>query len=243
VRSTLRLWLRQAATALEYVSSNTARYYFAKAREYQTANIVAYTPPERASAEPTRLRVVDLPSLREIDTRMLVTSAIVAMEWERATNEWAAAFENVPEEDRRVPTFIVLDEAHNLIAREPRGRAAELLREQFRTMVAEGRKYGLFLILVTQRPDKIDPLVVSECENRAVMRLHSTASLGISRDLLGLEDVPTKMIERTLEFAPGRALLIGPWADDGVVATYCAARRTREGGRNLRPEYWATPVS
>jgi hypothetical protein len=31
---------------------------------------------------------------------------------------------------------------------------------------AEGRKYGRFLILVSQRPDKLGPLVLSECETK-----------------------------------------------------------------------------
>ena len=41
---------------------------------------------------------------------------------------------------------------------EPRSRYEAIVREQFRTIAAEGRKYGLFLILVSQRVDKVDPL-------------------------------------------------------------------------------------
>ena len=36
-------------------------------------------------------------------------------------------------------------------------------------------------------------------------------------------------------------MIAGNWAQDQNVF-YCAARRTTEGGRNLRDEYWATPI-
>jgi DNA helicase HerA-like ATPase len=64
-------------------------------------------------------------------------------------------------DDTRVPVFVVLEEAHNFIPEEPRNRAQAALRDQFRTIAAEGRKYGLFLILVSQRPDKLDHLILS----------------------------------------------------------------------------------
>jgi hypothetical protein len=143
--------------------------------------------------------------------------------------------------DIRTPTFVVVDEAHNLIPSEPRNKAAIALREQFRTIVAEGRKYGLFLILVSQRPDKLDPLILSECENKAVMRLGSASILEITRKMLGLEDVAPKLLQKCLEFEAGRVLLVGAWSPGGPKITYAASRRTIEGGRSLREDYWAVP--
>ena len=128
-----------------------------------------------------------------------------------------------------------------LIPAETRGKAEDALREKFRTIVAEGRKYGLFLILVSQRPDKLDPLILSECENKAVMRLSSGSVLNITKQMLGLDDVPPKLLEKSLDFETGRALLIGRWTQDNPQLLYCAARRTVEGGRNLRDEHWASP--
>jgi DNA helicase HerA-like ATPase len=86
----------------------------------------------------------------------LVLNSVLATIWEEARDEWGEAVETG--EDERVPTFVVVDEAHNLIPSQPRGLGAEALREQFRAIAAEGRKYGLFLIVCTQRPDKIDSL-------------------------------------------------------------------------------------
>jgi uncharacterized protein len=156
----------------------------------------------------------------------------------RARAAWNEALAKPPSEDKRVPNFIIVDEAHNLIPAKPRGTTEVALAEQFRTVVAEGRKYGLFLILVSQRPDKLDPQVLSECENKAVMRLNSNSVLTITRQMLGLDDVPPKVLEKCLDFKKGRALLIGNWAPEGDLLLYCAARRTVEGGRDLQGEFW-----
>jgi hypothetical protein len=141
--------------------------------------------------------------------------------------------------DTRVPTFIVVDEAHNLLPKETDKLATRALRDQFRTIAAEGRKYGLFLILCTQRPDKIDELVLSECENQAIMRLGSQSVLELTTRLLGLEKVPDK--EKCLTFKTGRALLVGRRAKPSAQLLYTAMRRTEEGGKNLCDEHWATP--
>jgi DNA helicase HerA-like ATPase len=148
---------------------------------------------------------------------------------------------NPAKPDRRVPVFIVVDEAHNMMPSEPRlPEEQNELRERFRTIAAEGRKYGLFLILVSQRPDKLDPFILSECANRAVMKLGSQSVLETTIRLLGLEGTPPKMLARVLDFELGRALIAGPWSGTEPQLMYSAARRTVEGGRNLSEDYWAT---
>jgi hypothetical protein len=162
-------------------------------------------------------------------------------EWDLARDSWNTALNKSEDEDVRVPTFIIVDEAHNLMPAEPEGRAERALRDQFRRIIAEGRKYGLFLILVSQRPDKLDPLIVSECENKVLMKLSSRAVLDKTRTLLGLEDIPPKLLDRCLEFELGRALLLGAWVQRGPQFMYSAPRRTKEGGRNLQKKHWAVP--
>jgi DNA helicase HerA-like ATPase len=173
---------------------------------------------------------------------MLAINAILAREWKRARDEWSSALEEAAAEDCRVPTFIVLDEAHNLIPKETRSRAEEALRDQFRTIVSEGRKYGLFVILVSQRPDKLDPLVLSECENKGIMRLNSEAILDITKSLMGLNEVPAAVLKKCLQFQLACVLLVGRWAPSGPETILSAARRTIEGGRNLREEHWTRPT-
>lgn len=243
-RRAVRHFNEIALTVSEYVSEGIERFYFGKARELEAAGMLRASSSEslwnpRAAH---RLDVVDLASVTDRNTRLLIINSILTTEWERARGEWNFALGKTFEEDQRVPLFIVVDEAHNLIPNQPRTNLETALREQFRTIVAEGRKYGLFLIVVSQRPDKLDPLVVSECENRALMRLRSTAVLEITRTMLGLDDsLSEKDLRKTLDFETGRVLLTGSWAPDGHPVIYAAARRTVEGGRNLRAEHWAVP--
>ena len=226
-------------TAIRYVPEQVNHYYFSKAREYESAGILLCSIQGSGVRETQNyeIEVLDIPSLKRA-TRLLAINTMLETEWSRARAAWNRSLKNPANRDDRTPTFIVVDEAHNLIPAETRGKAETALREQFRTIVAEGRKYGLFLILVSQRPDKLDPLVLSECENKAVMKLSSRSVLDITRRMLGLDDVQPKLLDKCLEFQTGRALLAGAWSPEPQF-TYTAARRTVEGGRNLRPEHWA----
>lgn len=242
VRSRIRYLMERIQKAPKYVSEVVGHFYFSKAREYEIAGILQTNVKKEAAAASAinRLEVIDLPSLKNKATTLLAINTILSMEWERVRRDWSEALGQPFARDNRAPTFIIVDEAHNLIPEETRGKAEYALREQFRTIVAEGRKYGLFLILVSQRPDKLDPLVLSECENKAIMKLSSDSVLTITKQMLGLDDVPSKLLEKTLDFETGRVLLVGRWAEDNPQLLYCAARRTVEGGRNLRVDYWAT---
>jgi DNA helicase HerA-like ATPase len=244
VQSRIRYLIERIRKAPKYVSEVIGHFYFSKAREYQIAGILQTELQKRPSvlSKDNRLEVVDLPSLNNKATTLLAINTILSMEWDRVRKEWSKALEAPLSKDSRVPTFIVVDEAHNLIPAETRGKAEYALREQFRTIVAEGRKYGLFLILVSQRPDKLDPLVLSECENKAIMKLSSGSVLKITKQMLGLDDIQPKLLEKSLDFEAGRVLLIGRWSQDEPQLLYCAARRTVEGGRNLREDYWAAPL-
>jgi hypothetical protein len=236
-----RINIDQAAAALGYISPDARRYYFGRAREYVAQAVVdtkirRHTPKAEQRA---RLDVVDLPSFRDTRTRLLALNSVLATTWEEARREWEEAIKQ-ERPDIRVPTFIVVDEAHNLIPFEQQGLAAETLKEQFQTIAAEGRKYGLFLIVCTQRPDKIDPRILSECENKAIMRLGTNSVLEKTQSLLGLEGIDD--VKKCLLFQTGRVILSGRWAmGESTVLLYAAMRRTEEGGRSLREKYWATP--
>jgi hypothetical protein len=229
---------RRAASSLRYFTKEMARFYFGRAREYEETAIIAKEPP-KSSRELPRLDIVDLASLPDNNTRYLVTNSIIAEEWERARqNWWESMVENM--DDTRVPVFVVLEEAHNFVPEETRNRAQAALKDQFRTIAAEGRKYGLFLILVSQRPDKLDHLILSECANKAIMRLDSRTIVQLVREKLGLQDIDPYMLDKTVQFKKGRVLITGQWTPSPDVF-YCAARRTVQGGRDLQKKYWARP--
>jgi hypothetical protein len=59
---------------------------------------------------------------------------------------------------------------------------------------------------------------------------------------LGLDfEIKSNEREKIVNFKSGRGILAGNWAP-GYDVFYCAARRTIEGGRNLKYEYWTKPI-
>jgi GTPase SAR1 family protein len=230
---------REAAVHRSFVSEEMEKFYFSKATEIRDAQLVRQSNISLSTQDTPRLQIVDLPSIREFRFRPWIVSTILSTEWNRAARNWQTAIDNPKARDSRVPTFIVIDEAHNVVPSEPRDHSEKALREQIRRIAAEGRKFGLYLILVSQRPDKLDPYVVSECENRVIMKLGSLAVLNKTIEVLGLSSVPERAIKRCLEFDVGRALLVGGWIGKNPAFLYGAARRTEEGGKNLDTDHWA----
>lgn len=109
-------------------------------------------------------------------------------------------------EERR-PVLIVIDEAHNLCPPQPRTPVERALTERLVQIAAEGRKFGLWLFLSTQRPGKIHPNVLSQCDNLGLLRING------ARDLAAVEEVfgyaPEELVRRSPEFRQGQALFAG----------------------------------
>lgn len=68
---------------------------------------------------------------------------------------------------RERPLLLVLEEAHSYLGKEDIGPAAQAVRR----IVKEGRKYGIGIMIVSQRPVEIDTTILSQCGTFFVMRL------------------------------------------------------------------------
>jgi hypothetical protein len=103
-------------------------------------------------ASDQRLLILDLPSLDHDQAQAMLADRALEVLWRSARSNWLDAVGRDPDEDPRVPTFVVIDEAHNLVPPETSGAIESSVKARLTKIAAEGRKYGLFLILVTQRP-------------------------------------------------------------------------------------------
>ena len=65
------------------------------------------------------------------------------------------------------PIFVVLEEAHNFAPADQGGFSSGIIER----IAAEGRKFGIFLLVITQRPNKINSNVLSQCNSQIIMRL------------------------------------------------------------------------
>jgi DNA helicase HerA-like ATPase len=71
----------------------------------------------------------------------------------------------------------------------------------------EGRKYGLFLILVTQRPGRVNTNLLSQCDDLCLMKMSNPADVELVGEQFGF--VPSGWAERALTFKKGEVRLSG----------------------------------
>jgi hypothetical protein len=166
--------------------------------------------------EGARLTVMDLSGFRTPQEPLAVSLDLIE-------NLWA-------KRETRTPTLIVIDEAHNICPAQPQSELHHALVERLIQIAAEGRKYGLWLLLSTQRPSKIHPQVLSQCDNLALMRMNSPADIAELGEVFGF--APKAMLQSSRYFAQGEALMAGIFVPvPGIVRM--GARLTPEGGSDV----------
>lgn len=82
----------------------------------------------------------------------------------------------------RLPINIVLEEAHRYVAERPAGYAIEASKI-FERIAKEGRKYGMFLLIASQRPSDLSRTVLSQCSNFVVHRIQNPDDLSHIRQM------------------------------------------------------------
>lgn len=140
-------------------------------------------------------------------------------------------------EDRK-PLLIVIDEAHNLCPPDPRTEVERALTEQLVQIAAEGRKFGLWLFLSTQRPTKIHPNVLSQCDNLGLMRVNAPRDLAELAEVFGF--APEEAIRRSQTFTQGQALFAGGFIAEPTFVQM-GERLTEEAGGDVSVPLRSTP--
>jgi hypothetical protein len=164
----------------------------------------------------SRCVVVDLGSLATAQEQALTAGAVLERLWRRRAD--------------REPIAIVIDEAHNVCPADPADPITALATESAIQIAGEGRKFGLYLIVVSQRPQKVHENVISQCDNLILMRMNSAADLNQIHSLFS--SVPSGLIDRATTFALGEALVAGKIASHPTVVRF-GSRVTREGGADV----------
>lgn len=160
--------------------------------------------------------VLDLGGFTYPDESLVVALAVLDDLWEKR--------------EQRRPILIVIDEAHNLCSAEQNSPLNVAVRERIIQIAAEGRKFGLWLLLSTQRPSRIHPSIISQCDNLALMKMSSPHDLEELATIFGF--VPAAMFARSPGFRQGEALFAGGFVPAPTIVTM-GARLTHEGGADV----------
>lgn len=130
----------------------------------------------------------------------------------------------------RIGRLIVIDEAHNLCPPNPATPVERLLTERIVQIAAEGRKYGLWLLLSTQRPSKVHPNALSQCDNLGLMKMSSPRDLAELGSVFGY--APDELREQAAGFGQGQVLFAGGFTAEPMLVQM-GPRLTREGGADV----------
>lgn len=113
---------------------------------------------------------------------------------------------------------IIIDEAHNILSRDS-DRESEQWKdyrlETFEEIIKEGRKFGVFLTLASQRPSDISPTIISQLHNYFLHRLIN------NNDIIAVEKTISYLDKLSFEYLPilptGTCILAGLSAQVPVV--------------------------
>ncbi|MBO5451936.1 MAG: ATP-binding protein [Lachnospiraceae bacterium] len=110
--------------------------------------------------------------------------------------------------EKRTPFTLICDEAHLYL---PIKEDADSVQRQalynFERIAKEGRKYGVSILAVSQRPADVSKTILSQCNNFVVLRLTNERDKSVIKNLL------PDSLKSTIEFLPlldvGEALVVG----------------------------------
>jgi len=105
------------------------------------------------------------------------------------------------------PVIVVIEEAHVFIPKNENTDTKYIASKVAR----EGRKFGVGLIIVSQRPRSLDPNVLSQMGSLSIMKIVQQEDQ--SQIWSASEAINAKIIEQLPSLNPGEALFVGQWVN------------------------------
>ena len=143
------------------------------------------------------------------------------------------------EHDSTLPTVLILEEAHRFVRKDTdigaNEQASDLCRQTFERISREGRKFGLGLVLASQRPSELSSTVLAQCNSFLLHRIVNDIDQNLVRrlvpDALGglLNELPTLPSQQ--------AILLG-WAVPTPI--FLRIRHLEQRPRSADPAFWNT---
>ena len=104
---------------------------------------------------------------------------------------------------RKQPLLIVLEEAHNYLKAGENSISSRTVQ----TIAKEGRKYGVGLLLITQRPSELDETVLSQCGTLIALRMSNAKDRGHIKS--AVQDELQTMVDLLPSLRTGEGLISG----------------------------------
>jgi uncharacterized protein len=171
--------------------------------------------------EDWRCLVIDSGTLASPAEQSIVAAAVLGHLWRHR--------------HRRQPILIVADEAHNVCPQEPADNLEAAATSHAIKIAGEGRKFGRYLLVSTQRPSKIHANVLSQCDNLVLMKMNSASDLAHISQIFS--QAPGTFLDQSPHFAQGECLLAGKLVRNPTFGGF-EGRFSEEGGTDVATS-WA----
>ncbi len=142
-----------------------------------------------------------------------------------------------------LPTVLVMEEAHTFIKRYKEDvenqDAAGICCQVFERIAREGRKFGLSLVLSSQRPSELSPTVLSQCNTFLLHRISNDRDQELVHRL-----VPDNLhgLLRELPSLPSQSAILLGWASELPVLVKMNDLPKSQQPRSDDPEFWGVWV-
>jgi DNA helicase HerA-like ATPase len=110
-------------------------------------------------------------------------------------------------DEKRHPVALVCDEAHIYLPRDMGNPNQQRAVENFEKIAKEGRKYGVSLIIVSQRPSDVSNTILSQCNNVMSLRLTNINDISTVKNMM--PESMTSFADMLPVLDIGEALVVG----------------------------------
>lgn len=117
------------------------------------------------------------------------------------------------EREKIRPMCLVCDEAHGYIPSSDFGLGASQRRllEVFEKIAKEGRKFGVSLMVASQRPSELNRTIMAQCANYIVMKMSNDTDKQMMKNIL--PEGSKNILDSVNLFVPGSCFVIGDSTD------------------------------
>lgn len=179
------------------------------------------------------------PSITIIDLSLLPSEILFLVVSVMARIIFEAHHRYKKQNGKTLPSVLVVDEAHNLIKgykTEDDTISSQILCTQiFEKIAKEGRKFGVGLVLASQRPSELSQTVLSQCNTFLLHRIVSDRDQEMVKKL-----VPDTMggILNELSVLPSRKAILMGWATPLPLLVEMNELSENQRPKSKDPEYW-----
>lgn len=128
--------------------------------------------------------------------------------------------------------FILIEEAHHFAPANGDALSSGILKQ----VLAEGRKFGVGVGLISQRPGKLDPDALSQCNTQCLLRIVNPVDQARVRE--SVESVGQDLIRELPALTKGQAIIAGAAVNTPVLCRV-RSRYTPHGAQDISaPQAW-----